>query len=471
MNTFIKPLTVSFALFCVCCVTVWVAFLFPTAIFAADHNPDRTTTTFTVRKILSGADDALLRQFEFRIVGGSIDTIMRHEDVIDLPAGNYAITEIGPAGYVVVFWAGDCDEVPGTSDSKDASFAITPDDITDRKNVVCSAENELDTTPTNATVTVNKVVVNDNGGTTATSSFSFTVNGGESIAFEADGSNVLSLPTGVAYSIVENATAGYVASHSAGCTVSSLTANGTTCTITNDDTAAGGGGTTDTYRIEGYVWHDANSNDNWEKDNAETEEVEASESDLEGWTVTITNGTASFSTVTDANGFYSFNVVAGTWTITETVQNEWSQTFPNSGSHVVTVPAVVTEARVPAIFAWFIRTAQAATLATYGPYDFGNVFTGCTSNCGGGGGGGGGGNGGGGGGSGTKISQSGGGSSGGNSNSNTPKGEVLGATAPIGAPNAGMGGMSTAGGFGAINTLSLMFALAIALFFSRRQIN
>ncbi len=89
---------------------------------------------------------------------------------------------------------------------------------------------------TNGDLVVNKVIINDNGGSAATSSFSFTVNGGSPVAFESDAQNILSLAAG-AYTVVEVAAAGYTPSYSAGCTQGVVAGATTTCTITNDDNA------------------------------------------------------------------------------------------------------------------------------------------------------------------------------------------------------------------------------------------
>ena len=90
--------------------------------------------------------------------------------------------------------------------------------------------------PPPATLTVNKIVVNDDGGTKVASDFSFSVNGAAPVAFEADGSNVLSVPAGT-YTVTEPAAAGYAASLS-GCSSIVLAAGASaTCTITNNDPA------------------------------------------------------------------------------------------------------------------------------------------------------------------------------------------------------------------------------------------
>jgi hypothetical protein len=91
--------------------------------------------------------------------------------------------------------------------------------------------------PQPATLIISKIVVNDDGGSKVASDFSFSVNGGTPVAFEADGNNALSVPAG-AYTITEPATAGYNASLS-NCSGVVLAAGGSaTCTITNNDSPA-----------------------------------------------------------------------------------------------------------------------------------------------------------------------------------------------------------------------------------------
>jgi hypothetical protein len=167
-----------------------------------------------------------------------------------------------------------------------------------------------------------------------------------------------------------------------------LSKTSNTCIFGNHEKDGGDGG--DRYTIYGYVWHDENKNDEW--DGHQSEEDESDDEDpLAGWDVRITNGSISYAAVTDANGYYEFHVPAGTWTITETMQNDWNQTFPNSGSHVVTVPdPYYTLSESQSIFASImsalIPTALAQALpVTFGSYDFGNVYEPSSSDGGGGG--------------------------------------------------------------------------------------
>jgi hypothetical protein len=96
------------------------------------------------------------------------------------------------------------------------------------------------------TLVVNKTLTNDNGGSAAVTDFSYKVNGGTAIPFEADGSNSATVPVGT-YSIVEDGLpiTGYTTTYAndknanTNCTSLSVTVGGTTtCTITNDDDIA-----------------------------------------------------------------------------------------------------------------------------------------------------------------------------------------------------------------------------------------
>ena len=88
-----------------------------------------------------------------------------------------------------------------------------------------------------ATLVVKKVVVNDNGGLLEADDFSFQVNGGTAIAFEADGQNDLTVNAGT-YSVTEPAVSGYTTSY-ANCSDLVIPNGGTaTCTLTNNDQQA-----------------------------------------------------------------------------------------------------------------------------------------------------------------------------------------------------------------------------------------
>lgn len=91
-------------------------------------------------------------------------------------------------------------------------------------------------------LTVKKVLINDDGGTAATSSFAFTVTKHRLIlpdvvtqySFEEDGENVISVDSFHLYTVEEVETAGYEATYSEDCNVF-ISLIGKTCTVTNDD--------------------------------------------------------------------------------------------------------------------------------------------------------------------------------------------------------------------------------------------
>ncbi|MDQ2973053.1 MAG: hypothetical protein M3Q79_01050 [bacterium] len=103
--------------------------------------------------------------------------------------------------------------------------------VAEDSDVVCVITN----TRTQGGLTVNKVVINDNGGTNTADDFGFKVNNGVAVPFEADGSNSLTINGGTAYTVTEPAASGYTTSYSAGCTGTIVSGQTQTCTITNND--------------------------------------------------------------------------------------------------------------------------------------------------------------------------------------------------------------------------------------------
>ncbi|GAB3754995.1 galactose oxidase-like domain-containing protein [Lysobacter olei] len=124
--------------------------------------------------------------------------------------------------------------VSGTGPSSIGTYQLTTRATSGTRSAEATGSFLVSKATSPATLTVTKVVVNDNGGTGVASDFSFVVNGGAPVAFEADGSNVLSVPAGT-YSITEPAVAGYATTLS-NCTGLVLASGGSaTCTITNND--------------------------------------------------------------------------------------------------------------------------------------------------------------------------------------------------------------------------------------------
>jgi hypothetical protein len=167
-----------------------------------------------------------------------------HTDVVSgatFSAGTYTLSESGPGGYTPSDW----------SCVKNSGATVTGNSITLGLGDVASCTITNDDKP--ATLTVTKNLIKDNGGTKTCADFSFTVNGGSAIPFEADCSNDLSVPAGT-YNVVEVGVpiSGYDTSYN-NCSAVVLASDGkATCTITNDDKKATPSGGT----VMSWVLHD-----------------------------------------------------------------------------------------------------------------------------------------------------------------------------------------------------------------------
>ena len=140
--------------------------------------------------------------------------------------GSYDLTESGgPSGY--------------TSDGIYVCQKNGGPDVGGNTVVLANGDSAVCTITNNdqsATLIVKKWVIRDDGGTAATSTFSFQIDGGNATAFEADGQNDVALNAGT-HSITEPATAGYTATYG-NCSNVFIPNGGTaTCTITNNDVA------------------------------------------------------------------------------------------------------------------------------------------------------------------------------------------------------------------------------------------
>lgn len=141
----------------------------------------------------------------------------------DVQAGiQYTLSESGPSGVTASVW--NC-----TGGSLAEGDKLT---LALGENVTCTITN----TAQAATLIVNKVVVNNNGGLLTADDFSFNVNHGLSQKFNSTGQNVLTLDNGT-YTVEEDPITGYQTTYD-NCDNLEI-ANGKTkiCTITNDDIA------------------------------------------------------------------------------------------------------------------------------------------------------------------------------------------------------------------------------------------
>ncbi len=83
-------------------------------------------------------------------------------------------------------------------------------------------------------------------------------------------------------------------------------------------------------KISGMKWRDDNGNG----------VKDESEPPLSNWVIKVMKDAATKFDTTDANGLYSFSFSTsetGTWTVSEIMQATWTQTFPLSGTHAISV--------------------------------------------------------------------------------------------------------------------------------------
>lgn len=353
-------------------------------------------------------------QFSFLVTGDGFSQELNSGEEFAFEVGSYSVEEIGPDGFDPDLWRvkWTCPDVymsDDNGDDQDATFEVTASNVTDG-SIFCTAENQYRP----ARISLTKIVENEGVGTAVPNDFTFSINGGAPQSFDASGTMVLDVAPGT-YTITEPDPQGYSVEY-IGCEsivlgdeeqgsckiINTYTENIVRgCTdpdadnynpeANEDDESCtydnGGGNNEPTYKVYGYVWHDANENKWW--DGFENEEATSTEDHLDGWEVTITNGDdVSTTTPSDETGYYEFYVPAGTWTISETLQDGWSQTFPSDTVHVVEViDESVTVAEVNSFAALvmnlLIPTAQAQTPTTYGAFNFGNAFGGPISTGGG----------------------------------------------------------------------------------------
>ena len=186
--------------------------------------------------------------FSFQVNGGNATAFAQDgtpdkgKNEITVDRGSYTVTETAPSDYTASY--NNCTSV-AVANGGTATCTITNDD-------------------NQATLIVKKVVVNDNGGTTKATGFSFSINGGTSTAFlndaafidELHGKNTVALNAGT-YTVTEpTIPAGYgqTPSFTGDCTSVTLVAGETkTCTITNNDAKASPGASSD----QSAVLHDS----------------------------------------------------------------------------------------------------------------------------------------------------------------------------------------------------------------------
>jgi hypothetical protein len=178
---------------------------------------DDAAATLTVTKLVTNDNGGtkVASDFPLFVDGGSVTSGV----ATSVNAGTHTVTETQQSGYTGPVFGGDCDASGNVTvaNGGSASCTVTNDDAA-------------------ATLTVTKVVINDNGGTKSCADFSFSVDGGAAVAFEADCSNSVTVNAG-SHSVTEPAVAGYTTTYNNCTNVAVANGGSATCTITNNDNA------------------------------------------------------------------------------------------------------------------------------------------------------------------------------------------------------------------------------------------
>jgi len=154
--------------------------------------------------------------FEFDVMPGDLGETFEADcsNLIAVEPGVYDVTEPAVAGYETTY--DNCADIDIDSGETE-TCTITNNDI-------------------GASLTVTKVVTNDNGGDATCGDFSFSVNGANAVSFEDDCSNTFSVNAGT-YTVTEPAVDGYTTSYNNCSNVMIGLGGSATCTITNNDDA------------------------------------------------------------------------------------------------------------------------------------------------------------------------------------------------------------------------------------------
>ncbi len=177
----------------------------------------------TVNKVVVNDNGGTAQASNFTLKVG--DTTVTNGATTAFNAGTYTVSETGgPSGYTATF-SGDCNAQGQITLSANQSYTCT---ITNNDNPPPAGSG-----PTLSMITVNKVVVNDNGGTAQASDFTLKV--GDTTVTNGIGSTF----NPGTYTISETGPAGYTATFSGACNgqafVTLVGGENYVCTITNND--------------------------------------------------------------------------------------------------------------------------------------------------------------------------------------------------------------------------------------------
>jgi uncharacterized repeat protein (TIGR01451 family) len=284
---------------------------------------DPTMGTITIVKTVMNDDGGTAEASDFTF---KIDTsVVTVNSQIQVTPGLHTVSEDAFAGYTPGSWGGSC--------AADGTVTVVAGN-----DYTCTITNDDNEPVDDTTITVKKVVTE---GSDDDTSFNFILDDGPSVeafASLADGETsdaqvvepgehtvseigLLDWALVDVECSVDGGEFGDVSFGEGVITLDLEEGDDVLCVFTNDEDT-GGGDEDPTYIIDGFKWNDLNGDGEWQDDG------ENPEPGLPNWVISITNGEDSDSTMTDENGYYSFKVLAGDWTVSEVQQPGWEQTSP-----------------------------------------------------------------------------------------------------------------------------------------------
>lgn len=262
--------------------------------------PVPTTGTLIVEKVLTqndGRTDAITA-FSFQVNGGTATAFaVGGQNSMTVEAGTYSVVEVANANYTTTY--SNCTNVSVTAGGT-ATCIITNDDIAPA--------------PTTATLTLTKTVINNNGGTATDANFQAKIDGGN-VAW----GSAQTVAIGV-HTASETGMTGYTASAWGGdCaadgTITLAGGENKTCSITNDDRAG-------TLVVKKVLT----------QDNGRTETATA-------FSFQVNGGAA---TAFEADGQNDVTVNAGTYSVVEVADANYTTTYENCTDVVIPIGGTAT---------------------------------------------------------------------------------------------------------------------------------
>ena len=179
--------------------------------------------TLTLTKTVTNDDDGNATTTDFAVYLDGVTTTWATP--IELQPGSYTVSEETGEGYEASAWGGDCNPQGHIVIAEGGTYECT----------ITNNDVPPPPPPEPGTLIVEKVI--PDGVEALPQDFSFTVNGGDPVAFEADGENQITVEAGV-YTIIEVPEEGFTPTYEECSEITIPEGGSATCTITNNVTPA-----------------------------------------------------------------------------------------------------------------------------------------------------------------------------------------------------------------------------------------